>query len=94
MRVRWREAAAGDLEEAAQYIAADDPAAAARVALAVLRRTRKLAASPWIGRPGRVPDTRELVIPGTPLIAAYTVVGSTVWILRVLHSARRWPDRV
>jgi len=40
-----------------------------------------------------VRDTRELVIPNTPLIAAYTVVGSTVWNLRVLHSARKWPDR-
>lgn len=33
------------------------------------------------------------MIPKTPMIAAYTVVGSTVWVLRVLHSARKWPDR-
>lgn len=93
MRVRWRKEAAADLEEAAEYIAADNPTAAARVALSVLRRTRELAETPWIGRIGRVRDTRELVIPNTPLIAAYTVVGSTVWVLRVLHSARKWPDR-
>ena len=93
MRVRWREEAANDLEVAAEYIAADNPAAAARIALAVLRRTRELGETPWIGRPGRVRDTRELVIPDTPLVVAYTVVGATVWVLRVLHSARKWPDR-
>jgi toxin ParE1/3/4 len=93
LRVRWRKEAAEDLEEAAEYIAADDPAAAARVALAVLNRTRELAETPWIGRPGRVPDTRELVIPNTPLVVVYSAVGSTVWVLRVLHSARKWPER-
>jgi toxin ParE1/3/4 len=93
LRVRWRKQAAEDLEEAAEYIAADNPTAAAHVALAVLRRTRELAQTPWIGRSGRVPDTREFVIPNTPLIAAYTVVGSTAWVLRVIHSARKWPDR-
>ena len=94
MRVRWHKEAAEDLEEAAEHIAADDPTAAARVAFAVLRRTRDLGETPWIGRSGRVPDTRELVIPNTPLVVAYTVTGSTLWVLRVLHSARKWPDRL
>ena len=94
MRVRWRKEATEDLEAAAEHIAADNPAAASRVALAVLSRTRELAETPWIGRTGRVPDTRELVIPNTPLVVAYTVIGSTAWILRVLHSARKWPDRI
>ena len=94
MRVRWREEAAADLEEAAEHIAADNPAAAARTAFAVLRRTRELGETPWIGRSSRVPDTRELVIPNTPLVVAYTVVGSIVWVLRILHSARKWPDRL
>ena len=46
-----------------------------------------------LGRSGRLPGTRALVIPNTPLIAAYTVEGFTVWISRVLHSARKRPDR-
>jgi len=47
---------------------------------------------PESGRPGRVPGTRELVIPGTFYVAAYTVTKTNVRILRVLHGAQIWPD--
>jgi len=52
-----------------------------------------LADQPGIGRPGRVPDTREWVMPHTPYIIAYRVEDETVVILRVLHGARKWPER-
>jgi len=45
-----------------------------------------------MGRPGRVPETRELVI--QPYIVAYRVKGGIVQILRVLHSAREWPKNI
>ena len=44
------------------------------------------------GRPGRVAGTRELVVTGTPYVAAYQVTRETVRILRVLHGAQQWPD--
>jgi toxin ParE1/3/4 len=47
-----------------------------------------------IGRTGRVPGTRELVIPCTLYIVPYRVRGATIEIARVYHSARRWPDRL
>jgi len=53
----------------------------------------RLAASPDIGRPGRVADTRELVITVTPYIVPYRVKGELVQIITVLHSTQRWPDR-
>ena len=46
---------------------------------------------PQSGRPGRIEETRELVIDRTPYIVAYRIVGDTVRILRVLHGSRRWP---
>jgi plasmid stabilization system protein ParE len=49
---------------------------------------------PALGRPGRVPGTRELVVSGTPYILPYRVQGETVQILHVLHGAQRWPERL
>ncbi len=46
-----------------------------------------------MGRAGRVPGTRELLIPGTPYIIPYRVRAGAVEILRVFHAARRWPER-
>ena len=51
-----------------------------------------LAQHPEIGRPGRVADTRELVVSDTPYLAAYQIAGDAVLILRVLHSAQQWPE--
>ena len=90
MRVEWHRLAQSDLTELMTFIAAEDPAAAARVHSEIRRQIGMLATYPEIGRLGRVPGTRELVVTGTPFIAAYRL-GETVTILRVLHGARRWP---
>lgn len=73
-------------------MARDNPGAAINTVLRVLEAVEGLAEHPNIGRPGRVPGTRELVVSGTPYIAIYRVRTNTVWVLRVLHGARRWPD--
>jgi toxin ParE1/3/4 len=48
---------------------------------------------PYLGRPGRVEDTRELVVSGTPYIVVYTVLDDLVVIIAVQHDAQKWPDR-
>jgi toxin ParE1/3/4 len=93
MRVRWLLKAVNDLEELHEYIAKDDPAAAARQLEKVLESVARLGNNPNIGRPGRVKGTRELVITKTPYIAAYRIKDELVEILRVLHGARKWPKR-
>ena len=81
------------LEDIRDRVAADNPAAAARLVQRIRTAVDRLAASPAIGRPGRVADTRELVISGTPYIVPYRVNGDVVEVISVLHSAQRWPDR-
>lgn len=49
-------------------------------------------ADPGLGRAGRVPETRELVIPDTPYLVPYTVRADVVEIHAVLHGARKWPE--
>jgi toxin ParE1/3/4 len=80
-----------DLAELVTYIATDNPKAAYRLHDEIRRQTGILATHPEVGRLGRVSGTRELVIVGTPYIAAYRVTGGVATILRLLHGARRWP---
>ena len=89
----WSAEAIEDLVALRAYIEQDDKAAALRVALHIVHSVETLLANnPEMGRPGRVPGTRELVIPKTPFIVPYRVVGTTIQILRVFHGRRRWPE--
>lgn len=87
----WSPEAIADLAALRAYIEQDNPAAAQRVALRVIQNVETLLPnSPQMGRPGRVPGTRELVIPRTPFIVPYRLVGNTIQVLRVFHGAREW----
>ena len=90
MRVRWLRTAINTLDEQADRIAQDDPAAALRVLGRVRNVVEALTKHPAMGRPGRVPLTRELVIPGTPFEVVYRV-RADVEVIRVLHGAQSWP---
>ena len=93
MRVRWLRKALRNLDEEAAYIANDDSAAARIVVERVLNAVAMLVQQPDMGRPGRVPGTRELVVPKTRYIVPYRVRGDAVEILRVFHTSRRLPQR-
>jgi toxin ParE1/3/4 len=94
LRVRWLKRALRDLDETEAYIAQDDPQAATAVVLRIVRAVSHLKEQSGIGRAGRVPGTKELIVPKTPFIVPYRVKDDTVQILRVYHSSRKWPDRL
>ena len=93
MRIRWLRKALRNLDDEAGHIAADDPAAARLVAKRVLDAVAMLEQQPALGRPGRAPGTRELIIIKTRYIVPYRVRGKVVEVLRVFHTSRRLPDR-
>lgn len=93
MQVKWLRTALRNLDTEAVFIAEDDPAAARLVVQRALKAVAMLAAQPDIGRPGRVPHTRELVVLNTRLIVPYRVRGDTVEVLRVFHTSRRLPQK-
>jgi addiction module RelE/StbE family toxin len=80
------------LKDIREHIAAENPTAASRMIERIRAAVMRLAVSPALGRPGRVADTRELVIPRTPYIVPYRVKGDVVQIITILHGAQRWPD--
>ena len=91
MRVRWLKQAGVDLETAEAFIAKHNPVAAAQIVLKIVRTVALLIHQPGIGRPGRIPGTKELVVPETPYIVPYRIKGDTVQVLRVYHTSRKWP---
>ncbi len=93
MPVKWTRQALVNLDKAVEFIAADKPAAAIDVALKIWNAAKMLVEQPGMGRPGRVPKTRELVIPGLPFILPYVEKDGVVFILRVIHTSMKWPKK-
>lgn len=91
MKIQITKPATADLEEIENYIHQDNPAAAARMVLRVLEAIEYLLMYPNMGRVGRVPKTKELVISGTPFIVVYQIRQQIIFVLRILHAARKWP---
>ncbi|MHB1322565.1 MAG: type II toxin-antitoxin system RelE/ParE family toxin [Acidithiobacillus ferrivorans] len=82
-----------DLDDEAAYIATYSPQAAQQFMAAVHQSTGMLCAYPAMGRPGRVPGTRELVMTDHPYILPYRVRDDAVEIVRVFHSRQKLPRR-
>lgn len=94
MAIVWSPDAVQDLVELRAHIAEDNPRAAIQMVQRIVDVVeRLLPTQPAMGRPGRVAGTRELVIARTPYLVPYRVVGTRIEVIRVYHSARRWPDR-
>ena len=94
MKLLWSAFALADRDAIFTHIEADSPRMAIAVDERIAAAARQLVDFAKSGRPGRVAGTRELVVTGTPYIAAYAVTADTVRILRVLHGAQRWPEEL
>ena len=93
--VEWSRDALDDLKAQIAYIAAENPAAAQRVADRLRTTAGSLGEMPT-GRPGRVAGTYEKSVTGLRYIIAYALTRrgdrEILSILRVIHTARDWPD--
>ncbi len=94
MRLLWAEPALADLAALRAYIATENHTAAAEMVNRIIALAEtQLSRMPESGRVGRVPKIRELVVPGSPYFLPYRIVGETIQVLRVIHGARRWPEK-
>ena len=89
-QVIWTEPALADLDAIADYIALDNPAAAAEMVRRVMAHARQLAAHPESGsRPrelGRATRYRQII--ESPCRIFYRVAGERVLILHVMRGER------
>ena len=92
MIIDWLPEAHRNRFEQLDYIAEDNPLAAIGQDEEIERQVAMLIEHPKMGRPGRVPGTRELIISSTPFVVVYRLDGANrIEILRLLHSSQQWP---
>lgn len=94
LRVKWLQQAVLDLEEIEIYIAENSPEVAVNVVVKIIKAVSLLREQQGIGRTGRIPDTKELVVAGLPYIVPYRVKDEVVQVLRVYHTSRKCPNRL
>ena len=86
-RLIWPTDAIGDLRAIRSYIAESNPAAASRVAAALMGAANGLTAFPDHGRPVR-PGVRDLTTV-RPYVIRYAVLAEQIRVTSIRHSARR-----
>lgn len=95
MQVKWLRKALQNLDDEAEYIAQEDPAAARLVVQRIVKAINLLQDNPALGHTGRIHGARELVAPDTRYIVPYRARPrlQCIEILRVFHTSRRLPKR-
>jgi len=88
--VIWRELALDSLDTILAFIVVRNEFAAFRLQNEIEQSTLSLADYPYLGRTGRVPGTRELVI-NANYVVVYEVTLASVDILDVLHTRQEYP---
>lgn len=89
-RVVWSRRAIRHLMALRSRIEKDSEQNAAAVAQRILKAVDLLETQPEIGRPGRLPGTRELVVVDTPYIIPYRVRRGRIELITVFHGRQKW----
>jgi plasmid stabilization system protein ParE len=90
MNLFWTRPARVDRREIYEFIAADSLRAACKMDMIFTEKAAILTRFPELGRPGRVPGTRELLA-HRHYFLIYRIREDEVQILPLLHTSRQWP---
>lgn len=93
MIIRWLPSAIQDRDVQLDYIGERNPGAAIDQGDRIAHQVSQLLDHPEMGRFGRIEETRELVIGGTPFVIVYRLRPrlKLIEIIRLLHGAQQWP---
>lgn len=90
-KVKFSASSLKDLKSIQEYICENNREAAKEVVAHIIEKIETvIVPNPSAGRAGRVMRTRELVISKYPYIVPYQVREDVIYILRVLHTSRKW----
>ena len=90
-KIKFSASSLKDLKSIQEYICENNREAAKEVVANIIKKIETvIAPNPSAGRAGRVLRTRELVISKYPYIVPYQVREDVIYILRVLHTSRKW----
>lgn len=92
MIIRWLPRALLDLDAIYEQILINNPTAADQELFKITEATKRIKLFRKLGRPGRWPESRELVVDGT-YIVAYRENNEDIEIFTVLRAERLWPDK-
>jgi toxin ParE1/3/4 len=82
--------ALADRDAIMDYIAEDNVTAALELDEDFETHAERARAAPTLYKPGRMKDTREIVVREN-YVMVYQVAGESVVVLRVLHATQQWP---
>ena len=91
MRIRWTPPAAADMQSISDYPKEHHPHYRQPTMRKIYERIRALKHTSYIGRPGRIEGTREILFQPMPYVAVYCVYEQTIEIWRIWHAAQDRP---
>jgi len=94
MTVVWTARAVRQLVALRSPIARRSEENASLVAVRIIEAVELLRNQPERGRPGRIPGTRELVVPHTPYLVPYRVRKGRIELIAILDGRQKWPSHL
>lgn len=91
MRIRWTPLAAADLQSISEYLKEHYPQYHQPTLRKLYGKISSLKSAPYLGRPGRIEGTHELLFSPLPYIAVYCVRDQSIEIWRIYHAAQNRP---
>ena len=86
LRVRWSRQSRGHLLAIRQRIQEDNPAAAERMRVRIVKLVKLLGTMPALGHPGRRRGTMEFVV--SPYMIMYRTISRSLVVLGIFHGRR------
>lgn len=91
LKLKYTKTAIKDLNDGYDYIYHENPVAARTVINRIELTVKKLQSQPFMGHKGRVEDTYEFFIMGTPFVIVYSFDSEKLVILTIMHTSRKYP---